>query len=64
MSYNFKFKQGLRNFDDDDIEEDAFISPHLAGKEQTERVLTAEPSSGNIAPYSQLPIKFICRTKK
>ena len=40
------------------------VSPATAGKEQTERVLTTEPLQGMVAPYSQLPIRFICRTKK
>lgn len=50
--------------DDNDVEDDIFVSPNQAGKELTERVLTAEPLSGAVAPYSQLPIKFVCRTKK
>lgn len=27
-------------------------------------MLTAEPLSGSVAPYSQVPVTFICRTKK
>jgi hypothetical protein len=27
-------------------------------------VLTAEPLSGTVGPYSQVPLTFICRTKK
>jgi hypothetical protein len=27
-------------------------------------VLTAEPLAGVVGPYSQVPITFICRTKK
>lgn len=30
----------------------------------TERVLTAFPLSGSVGPYEQIPIQFICRTKK
>jgi hypothetical protein len=30
----------------------------------TERVLTAFPLSGQVGPYEQIPIQFICRTKK
>jgi hypothetical protein len=30
----------------------------------TERVLTAEPLAGTVGPYSQVPVTFICRTKK
>jgi hypothetical protein len=29
-----------------------------------ERVLTTEPLQGTVAAYSQVPIRFICRTKK
>jgi len=27
-------------------------------------VLTAEPLSGTVGPYAQVPVTFICRTKK
>ena len=27
-------------------------------------MLTAEPLSGTVGPYSQVPVTFICRTKK
>ena len=30
----------------------------------TERVLTAFPLSGMVGPYEQIPLQFICRTKK
>lgn len=30
----------------------------------TERVLTAFPLSGTVGPYEQIPLQFICRTKK
>jgi hypothetical protein len=75
VPFNFKFLPGLRNLDestagDESVKNsqastaDSLISPAQAGKEQTERVLTTEPLSGMVAPYSQVPIKFICRTKK
>lgn len=65
VTYNFKFLQGLRNLDDAHHSEDEnFVSPSQAGKELTERVLTAEPLSGSVPAYAQLPVKFICRTKK
>lgn len=40
------------------------MSPAIAGKEQVERVLTTEPLQGMVGAYSQVPIRFICRTKK
>ena len=43
---------------------DNFISPAQVGKELTERVLSAFPLSGVVAPYQQIPVSFICRTKK
>jgi len=53
VTYNFKFLQGLRNLDDAHHSEDEnFVSPSQAGKELTERVLTAEPLSGSVAAYS------------
>lgn len=30
----------------------------------TDRVLTVEPLTGSVGPYSQVPLTFICRTKK
>lgn len=30
----------------------------------TERVLTSFPLSGTVGPYEQIPLTFICRTKK
>jgi len=63
--FKFKFLQGLRNLDENYTDEnDAFISPAEVGKELTDRVLTAEPLAGVVGPYQQLPISFICRTKK
>ena len=64
-NFNLRFLNGLKNLDEDYPETaDSFISPAQAGKELTDRVLTAEPLSGVVAPYSQVPITFICRTKK
>ena len=63
--FKFKFLQGLRNLDENyEDENNSFISPAEVGKELTDRVLTAEPLSGVVGPYQQLPINFICRTKK
>ena len=65
VNFNVKFLQGIRNLDDDlHIEDEAFVSPNEAGRELTERVLTTFPLSGDVPAYSQIPIKFVCRTKK
>ena len=71
VPFNFKFLPGLRNLNEDDPNkstisqaDEPLISPAAAGKEQTERVLTTEPLQGTVGPYSQVPIRFICRTKK
>jgi hypothetical protein len=64
-SFNLRFLNGLKNLDEDYPETaESFISPAQAGKELTDRVLTAEPLSGTVGPYSQVPVTFICRTKK
>lgn len=63
--FKFKFLQGLRNLDENHADEnETFVSPAEVGKELTDRVLTAEPLAGMVPPYSQIPINFICRTKK
>lgn len=70
VPFNFKFLPGLRSLDSTEdtslaaSKDDGLVSPATAGKEQTERALTTEPLSGTVAAYSQVPIKFICRTKK
>lgn len=38
--------------EDNDVEDDIFISPQSFGKELTERVLTAEPLSGVVEAYA------------
>ena len=64
-SFDLRFVNGLKNLDEDYPETaESFISPAQAGKELTDRVLTAEPLSGTVGPYSQVPVTFICRTKK
>ena len=63
--FKFHFLHGLRSFEEDQKDEsETFVSPAEVGKELTDRVLTAEPLSGIIPPFSQLPVSFICRTKK
>lgn len=64
-SFDLRFVNGLKNLDEEYPETaESFISPAQAGKELTDRVLTAEPLSGTVGPYSQVPVTFICRTKK
>lgn len=66
-SFKFGFLQGLRNLEENhygEEDEDSFVSPAEVGKELTDRVLTAEPLAGVVGPYQQIPIRFICRTKK
>jgi len=64
-NFDLRFLNGLKNLDEDYPETaESFISPAQAGKELTDRVLTAEPLNGTVGPYSQIPITFICRTKK
>jgi len=64
-SFDLRFLNGLKNLDEEYPETaESFISPAQAGKELTDRVLTAEPLSGSVGPYSQVPVTFICRTKK
>lgn len=64
--FKFNFLQGLRNLEDENsaTQQDNFVSPAEVGKEMTERVLTAFPLSGTVGPYEQIPLQFICRTKK
>ena len=65
VPFKFSFLQGLRNLDENyEDEKNTFTSPAEVGKELTDRVLTTEPLSGIVGPYQQIPISFICRTKK
>lgn len=65
VPFKFHFLQGLRNLDENyEDEKNTFTSPAEVGKELTDRVLTAEPLSGLVAPYQQVPVSFVCRTKK
>ena len=65
VPFKFGFLQGLRNLEENyEDEKNTFTSPAEVGKELTDRVLTTEPLSGVVGPYQQVPISFICRTKK
>jgi len=61
--FNFFFHPGKRR-DEISLEESDFsCTPQQAGIEMTQRILSAEPNTGYIKPYDQIPIKFICKTK-
>ena len=65
MTYKFNFhpnktrKDFNEYFDNDDFAS----TPEETGLEITQRVLSAEPDNGVIKSYSQIPIKFLCKTK-
>ena len=45
-------------------EEFTFVqSPSELGHEQTERIMHCEPAAGEVASFSQIPIRFICKSK-
>lgn len=62
VSFQIKFIQNLRLDEEVPDSQALGISPMEQGKEQTKRVLTCEPMTGNIKQYSQIPIKFVCKT--
>lgn len=59
LYYNINYVKG--HFDDY-VEENNIRSPHEIGQEMTQRILSIEPSSGEIDSYSQIPITFVCKT--
>ncbi len=66
IDYKFFFHPDKRrdelpnnNLDDSDFA----CTPEQAGIEMTQRILSAEPMNGLISSYTQIPIKFICKTK-
>ena len=61
--YNFFFHPGKRREEISLEESDFSCTPQQAGIEMTQRILSAEPNTGLIKPYDQIPIKFICKTK-
>ena len=65
MIYKFNFHPNKSRKDFNEFFEDIdFAStPEETGLEITQRVLSAEPMNGIIKPYSQIPIKFLCKTK-
>jgi len=49
----------INHLDDSDFA----CTPEQAGIEMTQRILSAEPINGIISSYTQIPIKFVCKTK-
>lgn len=63
IEYNFIFYPNKRPSDINKNDDDYAFSPYEAGIEMTERILSTSPINGVIKPYSQLPVKFYCKTK-
>ena len=65
MSFKFNFypNKSRKDFNEYFEDEDFASTPEETGLEITQRVLSAQPETGVIKPYSQIPIKFLCNTK-
>ena len=63
FKFNFYPNKSRRDFNENFDDENSAFTPEEAGIEMTQRVLSAEPISGKIKAYSQIPIKFLCNTK-
>ena len=65
MCFKFFFhpNKSRKDFNDNYDDDDFASTPEDAGLEMTQRILSAEPVTGFIKPYSQIPIKFLCNTK-
>jgi len=63
FKFNFYPNKSRRDFNDNFDDENSAFTPEEAGIEMTQRVLSAEPISGKVKAYSQIPIKFLCNTK-
>lgn len=59
LKFNSSYLQG--HFDQFS-EENNLRSPHEVGLEQTQKILSIEPSEGLVESYSQIPITFVCKT--
>lgn len=59
LYFNINYVKG--HFDNYE-EENNIRSPHEIGQEMTQRILSIEPSMGEIESYSQIPITFVCKT--
>ena len=64
---NFKFlfhpNKSRKDFNDNYDDNDFASTPEEAGLEMTQRILSADPITGVVGAYSQIPIKFLCSTK-
>ena len=63
FKFNFHPDKSRKDFNENFDDEDFANTPEEAGIEMTQRILSAEPITGVIKPYSQIPIKFLCSTK-
>ena len=65
MIFKFTFHpdKSRKDFNDNFDDENFTSTPEEAGIEMTQRVLSTDPITGTIKPYSQIPIKFLCNTK-
>ena len=65
MAFKFFFhpNKSRRDFNGNYDTDDFSSTPEEAGLEMTQRILSAEPVQGFVKPYSQIPIKFLCKTK-
>ena len=63
FKFNFYPNKSRKDFNEYFDDEDFASTPEEIGKEITQRVLSAEPMTGIIKSYSQIPIKFLCDTK-
>jgi len=65
MAFKFFFhpNKSRRDFNGNYDTDDFASTPEEAGFEMTQRILSAEPVQGFVKPYSQIPIKFLCKTK-
>ena len=64
FKFNFHPDKSRKDFNENFSDENYACTPEEAGLEMTQRVLSTEPISGTIKAYSQIPIKFLCNTKK
>ena len=63
FKFNFHPNKSRKDFNEYFDDKDFASTPEETGLEITQRVLSAEPMNGIIRPYSQIPIKFLCKTK-
>ena len=64
FKFNFHPDKSRKDFNENFSDENYACTPEEAGLEMTQRVLSTDPISGTIKAYSQIPIKFLCNTKK